>query len=485
MFEILLDVKTEEWIVEPRGDEFFTAIRLHPSEPLLVIGTDTRKLILYNLRYREIVHEIQNFEETPFGDRVLIVAPVRDLFVDGNNNLIYLFMHNGVYKVNLIGFDIESSIPIDEEVIAGTVSYEYQRLAYLTKSGLVSVWKLGIEFNVGDYQLDPPMHTCKLSILNEEEVVVSSQDGTVTSINLKKKSHKSLHDFSQISYLIDSYYYDDNDDFYVSLTQDGSVRVIQRISSNEIKSVKSLSTYFADTQEPRKSLRQVISSSKKIMNPIVFLSDLSEEMGFGEEIVTKSNRINRVSKDRYEVLAQDIEKSKDEKSRDAEIKELVTGDSPELTLAQAVETYVTYKNAKTRDVLRKVCMMQGLDPKMAVFSWRLNQKRSSGLIALTNRMTAMRSARTQKKYLVISLAILILILNVLFYSFGPRVQQWLILYLGMSTTSLLLLLLLNRINQDPRIPFIPDFRMFWNFGMVMNTVLLVFQILEILNIIIL
>ena len=467
-------MKDDEWRIEANSQETFTSLRLHPESPLLVLGTNTGKILLYNLQYKEFMNEIRNFEETPFGDKNLIVSPIRDIFIDAKEDLIYIFMHHGLYRINLNGFEISASIPITEEVIAGSISYKFGKIAYITASGLVSTWNLGIEFNTGDYQLDPPTSSCKIGFLSDDDVIVSSMDGTITKINMVEQFHQTLKDYSKIEYMMKSFSFDDNNDYYVTLTENGDVRVVHRISSNEKRIAKSLSTYFSPTNTSKKSLREVIKNSPKIQDISFFITDLkSSELGEMEKVMAKTSYINRQSKDRYEALVHDLDKT-DETS----LREIVKDESPEITLSQAIDTYVSYKNAKTRSVLKQVCMILGLDPKISIFAWKLNNRKSNGLISLSQRMLLLKERRTMKRVYLMSFAYIILISGLLTYSFAPNIQMWKIVNSSLATVALTAFLGNLTINKEPRIPFVPEWKTFWILGAITSVLLLILEILN-------
>ena len=467
-------MKADEWRIEANGQETFTSLRLHPDSPLLVLGTNTGKILLYNLQYKEFVNEIRNFEETPFGDKNLIVSPIRDIFIDAKEGLIYIFMYHGVYRINLNGFEISASIPISEEVIAGTISYKYGKIAYITASGLVSTWNLGVEFNTGDYQLEPPTSSCKIGFLSEDEVIVSSMDGSVTKINMTEQFHQTLKDYSKIEYMMKSFSFDDNNDYYVTLTENGDVRIVHRISSNEKRIAKSLSNYFTPTSTSKKSLREVIDNSPKIQDISFFISDLkNSEFGEMEKVMAKTSYIYRQSKDRYEALVHDLDKS-----TETSIREIVKDESPEITLSQAIDTYVSYRNAKTISVLKQVCMILGLDPKISIFAWKLNNRKSHGLISLSQRIRLLKERRTMKRIYLMSFAYIILISGLMTYSFAPNVEMWNIINSSLATIALFAFLGNLTINKEPKIPFVPEWRAFWILGIVTSVLLLILEILN-------
>jgi hypothetical protein len=186
----------------------------------------------------------------------------------------------------------------------------------------------------------------------------------------------------------------------------------------------------------------------------------------------EDERLSRNSRDRFHAVVDAITALH---SSVSEVTLPMKDDQPELTLHYALEAYEQdTHNMKNRDVLRVLCNQQGLNPQVTLMAWRLNHRRSTGLIDAAKKLMVARQKRIRSVHVhrILTSFTTLVILVLLQFFITPH---WIIL--SLITANSTLLIHWFRINRNPKFPHLQEFRPFFY----LNSGVVIYSVLDVLN----
>lgn len=121
-------------------DYIYTSLLLLPKEPILFAGTSNGCVEVWRVDDNSKIAELRYLELNEFGEEIPIKDPVVNLTITKELDLVYAFMGNAAYCIDVHDLLIIEQIPISERVFCGNVSPTNGDICVLTESGYLSIW---------------------------------------------------------------------------------------------------------------------------------------------------------------------------------------------------------------------------------------------------------------------------------------------------------------------------------------------------------
>ncbi len=421
-----------------KEDEPYISLHLHPNKPILFLGTSRGCIDMWDIENNKLIAELRYLQVDDFGDQIPVDDPVVSISSNEDCSLVYGFMGNAAYCIDVELKVIIQQIPISENVIHGCVSPFTGEVGVVTDVGYISEWSPRFYERVYSYEL---LHSLTESYVcygsDTNFIMVLSDKIIVFGIEDEKRFYAEVSwvelDINLQAYL-DKITHDMNNTHRVYISD--TVIVDHRSSPNPL-----------DTNNP-------FIFGKRQAD--ILLSENISQIKYHKEFI-EDFRLQRIGKDRY-IAEIDAMKSKKpiihEKSR-------ISVEEDVKTLSYAFDDLKSddlRKKTTARDVIRQICRRNQIKYKYLTFAW-LTLGTGVNLIdyARLYEFQAYRRKKQISRFLITNIMIIIslLILNHIFYSdISFYSQAIVLLYFYLSSYKW------SKVNTNPRIIGIEELKLF-------------------------
>ncbi len=419
--------------------------KLHPVFPLIFLGTKKGELLVGNLQYREIIHREGFFEMDEFGELSKIETPIRNIAFSQDFEQVYAFTKIGAICLNVATMEKIAEIPLEEPLVFGDVDSNTGDIAILTEDGYISRWTPKFHSRSGYFELGKRGLLKKIRMVDENTIIGLGTNNDLYMFDFSTHKISKLKEYGKASFLLVENPIQSNEEYFAYLTSIGKL-LVGKISNPSL-------AYFQEiinTDTPQGDVSFVPTIDQQ--STYEFLKDHFNELGDYEEEFHEDLRFQRSSKDKYDATAEHVNDFK--KIR----KNINESWDPDLVLHFAIKDFVEgEQRAGPLRLIALICKDYGLDPQLAIFSWKLNGRRKTNLINFTREIMKVEKKRRQKIRYLITIGFIFASITVidLIYPFNTNWSTG-IAVLGI-VGSFFIFRAGNRINRLPKIPSIETY----------------------------
>lgn len=428
------------FVIEPPVDETYTTIHFHPDKNQVFIGTSRGCIEMWDIDKQEKVCELRYLIIDDYGDQIPVDDPVVSIAANLDNTLIYGLMGNAAYCIDVEMRVIIQQIPISELVISGALSMESGNIGVMTEVGYLSEWSPKFYERIASYEFLFSMDEAYITYGIDDSLIIVMKDQLVIfgKEDDKKFLATVLHDELNLdlSSYLERVIYDRNNE-YQALIEDGNV-IIQDIK---------ISLLPQDHPFQLGKLHADLILKEKIAN-IELGKDYIEDF-----------RLERRGKDRY-VAESDAIKS------GAPVKSSSRGKHARddaKTLLYAFDDFEgddIHKKSMAQVVISEISKRHDVSTKYLTYAWGMHSSNKYVDLIEFGRsyeFTTYYRVNRVRLYLILTslISILLPILShqwIHINSFYVQIIFWI--------TSILLILYWRKLNRDPHLPWIEEYKLF-------------------------
>lgn len=426
-------------------DEAQVAVhKVHPVYPLAFVGTENGDLFVINLVERSIIHRESFYQVDEFGEPQKIEEPVRDLAFSDNHELIYAFTRTGAVCLEIKTLRKVAEIPLDEPLVSGHVSSETGNIAILTEDGYVSRWTPKFHSRLGFFELNKGEALQKIRMIDSDTIIGLGKRKSLFLLNFTDHKVSKAKYVERANYLFVDSPIQANENYFVHLTKD------KRLVIGDL--VEPRMNYF--TEKGSRDLDKDVVKVPATEMQVIYhnLKDQFSKLGDLEVEFHQDSRFTRISKDKYYATSDHMDEIQ-------KIKQELKGDwDPNLILHYAIKEYIEGdEKVGPLRIIMTISQEHGIDPKFAIYAWKLNGRRKSGLITLAKRLSIEAEIRRKKirKIIFSKTVIFFIMISVAIFIFPPP-SSTVISLLGLAG-NMVLFRKASQVNKVPKIPFIETF----------------------------
>ncbi|MHA2502650.1 MAG: hypothetical protein ACXAE3_07265, partial [Candidatus Kariarchaeaceae archaeon] len=192
-------------------DAEYVCLLIHPSKPLIFVGTSTGAVEVWDIQNKEKKAELRYLIVNRFGEQLPVEDPVVSLSASSSFQYVYAFMGNHAYCIDTELLVIIEKVPISEEVISGNIGPSSGEIGVVTRQGYISRWAAQFVVRIGHIIL--PYNLQRAYLIHdwrEERVIIVLEDGKLIVANLEGEPYTVTLSFPESSILVSGIVYDRN-----------------------------------------------------------------------------------------------------------------------------------------------------------------------------------------------------------------------------------------------------------------------------------
>ncbi|MCY3410812.1 MAG: hypothetical protein INQ03_04155 [Candidatus Heimdallarchaeota archaeon] len=445
----------DPFIIEDSDEEQYITVHVHPKKSLLFLGTSKGCIEIWDMKKRVKTAELRYLELDDFGEGIPVDDPVVHIASNSDCSLVYGFMGNAAYCIEVELRVIIQQIPISEQVVHGTVERKTGEIAVITSVGYLSEWSPKFYERVYSFEFQFKLFQSYLCYQNDGSLIMVMKDKINVFGAEGKKRYLAEIPLDMVELDVEPYLkpvvFDQNKDFKVFM-QPGHITVYDK---SERFSLHTNHPFRNGKDAADELLRKAI---KDIPLDKVILEDF---------------RLQRRGKDRYlgEVDAIRSKNTIDTSTSTKPIAQLIKDDSKTLTFAfKDYDEGTVREKSMAKDVIQTMSVRHQVHQRYLFFSWQLHHGRVNLIdYARQAQEIDQRRKKILPRYMIGSsiISLVLLILSIFIINDASMLFQ-----IGMLAIDLLILFLWRRVNQNPFIPWLEEYKLFRLFNFIILFVII-------------
>jgi hypothetical protein len=423
-------------------------VLLEPGGTKAYLGTSKGCVEVWDLSIREKLVELRYLIFDEFGEKVPVEEPVVNLSAPDDFDVVYAFMGQAAYCIDVELNIIHHQIPITETVVWGSVSPILGQVAILSVSGYLSRWSPRFIERIGSIEFTFEIEKGYITHDFDESRIILVLDGEfILLTNLEGERYTVELSYPPAQKLLEAAKFDKNEHYQVSINLQGAADVSLADIDSEYSSTILSKGLFHAAQD----LRQAIANMKTDENERTYIQD---------------QRLDRQSKDRYLAEVETLGKHFHQESS-------ITNDSKTLDFAiRESHSEDVQSQSQALSVIDKISRRHGINTNYAIYAWK-----SDGAFQLIENarfyeFEAVKRKDNIQRIMGISLLLsLILLLSSYMLEFQGLSR---VFFLALLILQSIILLYWKGINKHPIIPYIEEFRAvrLANWGVIIGSIVL-------------
>ncbi len=412
----------------------YCSLLLNPRKNIAYLGTTTGCVEVWDLDSQEKVVELRYLVIDEFGEQVPIEDPVVNLSTPNEFDVVYAFMGQAAYCIDVELNVIIHQIPISERVVWGSVSPILGQVAILSESGYLSRWSPKFIERIGSIEFPFKISNCYITHdFDESRIIMVLDQQFIILTNLEGERYTIELEYQPAQELIGSAWFDTNADHRIFINDLGEV-VVESTKSN------------LSILDPQSILISGILESERNIRTAISKMDTSES----KRTYIQDQRLDRQSRDRYTAEVESLGKEVHFEGNQAD-------DAKSLDFAfKEYNSENIQSQSEAMSVIYSICNRHNIKMKFALFAWKLG-----GISQLIDNARYYELEAYKRRKLIKNTTIISIIL-----AFVMLISAQTIIFSGLVIILFALIVIVEsvvliywkNINRDPTIPNIETYR---------------------------